>query len=114
MKPLILSISILFSFSAAAQGVWKTTVAEGKYLSATLLLTKADGSIITIPDPWKVNIRQEGDKINIIYPDSTRVIYRIGKAIPPPTPGIKTQYGVLPQGKVDAGIGGVAENQSGR
>lgn len=91
-------ILFLFPLFASAQTVWKTTIAEGRYLSATILLTKTDGSIITIPDPWKLNIRQEGDKINIIYPDSTRVIYRIGKKLPEPEPEIQSSFGFMQEG----------------
>lgn len=95
---LLFSISILLSVCVNAQ-TCKTTVAKDRVLNATLLLTKTDGTIITIPDAWKINVRQEGDKINVIYPDSARVIYRIGKPIPPtgpePEPAIKSNYGLM-------------------
>lgn len=83
MKPLILSISILLSLIAKAQSdsiikpVWKTTVSPHRIVSASLMLSKADGSIIIIDSAWKMNVRKETDKVAVIYPDSTRVIYRV-------------------------------------
>lgn len=83
MKPLILSISIILSFSAKAQSdslpksVWKTTISPDRIVSVSLMLSKADGSIIIIDSAWKMNVRKELDKVAVIYPDSTRVIYRV-------------------------------------
>lgn len=63
--------------------IWRTTVAKEKIVSAQLLLTKEDGSIIVIDSAWKMNIRKETDKVAVIYPDSTRVVYRISDKKPP-------------------------------
>jgi hypothetical protein len=57
--------------------IWKTITSPDKIVSASLLLTKDDGSIIVIDSMWKINIRRENDRISIILPDSTRTIYKV-------------------------------------
>lgn len=59
------------------KAVWKTTVAKEKIVSASLMLTKDDGSILIIDSMWRINIRRENDRIAIIFPDSSRTVYNV-------------------------------------
>lgn len=57
--------------------VFPTTFSKEAITAASIMLTKPDGSIIIIDSIWRLNIRREKDRIAVIYPDSSRVMYRI-------------------------------------
>lgn len=81
-KALISLLILFFSLKVSASDtipkpIYPTTLSKDKIVSASILLTKPDGSIIIIDDSWRLNIRRDNDKVAIIYPDSSRVIYRL-------------------------------------
>lgn len=77
VKEILIPAQSMSLIDSIPKPIWKTTMSPDRIVSASLMLSKADGSIIIIDSAWKMNVKKEFDKVAVIYPDSTRVIYRV-------------------------------------